>query len=113
MSSISNVTFGKNDCVAFHTSDKWGRPLDGYRRMTDAEVEAWYEARRGTMRDDGESHLCSGWTTVKLDGLYTVTRARVAPQIGWHKHTGMVEVMDANGVTIYAKRSDVAGIQRA
>lgn len=102
----------KNDRVAFRTSERSNR-IYGHRRMTSAEVEAWYDMYKGQMRDDGESYICSNWTTVDLNGVYTVVRARCAPQIGWYKYSNMVEVMGDDGVRLYVKRDYIAGIARA
>lgn len=99
------VTFKTREETRFHSGSVYG-----YRRMSDAEVTAWYDAHRGQMRDDGESYITDGWAAVKLEGVYRVARARVAPCINWYKQKGMLEVVAEDGTTVYAKRSHIAAI---
>jgi len=103
MKTTDTLKIKKGDLVTFRTSE---RPL-GSRRMTEAETAEWYENNTG-MGEDGETRIISGWTSVPLEGVYRVTRARCAPSIGWHHRKGMVEVVaEGSDVKIYASRRDI------
>ena len=87
---------------------------DMYRHTTAEEVQAWRDspASKG-MNSAGETKLPPRWTFVKYNGgtiyrpsltitvneriklsedTFTVVRARCAPILGYHKHSGMTLV---------------------
>jgi len=84
-----------------------------YRLMTQEESDAWYLARRGQIRDDGESYISSGWKSedVSHDLIFVCTRARCSKTIGWNRMPKMVEVIEPkSGHTMYIRRADLTKV---
>ena len=82
--------------------------FSAHRPITFEEKQKWYDSphSRG-MNDAGETHLppTSAQVILHRDGIYTVLRARCAPEMHWRKNPGMTHILDtATGEDCFIRR---------
>jgi hypothetical protein len=106
----TTATFTKGMAVKVTPREGFGRDHDLWRPLTEEEKEEWYasDASKG-MTSAGETKLCPRHTcrVPGPDEVFKIVRARVKTTRGYHDVPGCAEVMDADGVHWFVRRSDL------